>query len=108
MQEEVVDVVGFEELKATFEHCLSLLKAVLRGREVGELCGNEVLVARVAACFEGDAKALLALAATVGRRCVEVVDTVVECVFAETVDLADILSLLQSVRHLLNKRRMQQ
>ena len=78
VQQEVVDVVGLQVLQAALEHGLAFFEVVLRGREVGELGGDEVVAAFVSACFEGDAEALLALPAAVGRRRVEVVDAVVE------------------------------
>ena len=87
VQEQIVDVVGLQELQAALEHGLALLEVVLRGREVGELRGDEIVAALVSAGLQGDAQALLALSAAIGRRCVEVVDAVVEGKLAEAVYL---------------------
>ena len=87
VQQEIVYVVCLEIFKAAFKHRLAFLEFVLRGREVRHLCCDEVVAALVAACFEGNAQAFLALAATIGGRCVEVVDAVVERVLAEAVHL---------------------
>ena len=87
VQQQVVDIVGLQVLKATLEHCLSLLEVILRGREVREFRSDEVVATLIAACFEGYAEAFFAFTPTVGRRRVEVVDAVVEGVFAKAVHL---------------------
>ena len=87
VQEQVVDVVGLQVFEAALEHRLAFFEVVLRGREVREFGGNEVVFSLVSAGFEGYTKTFFALAATVGRRCVEVVDAMIECELAQSINL---------------------
>ena len=85
MEQVVVDVIHLQLAQRAFVHLLRLLEAPETFILVGELRGDVVGLARVAA--EGQTGGRLVLPATVDGRSVEVVDAVGQCVIDQLVHL---------------------
>ena len=74
----VVNVVRLQEAQRRLEHLLAFLKRILLGCEIGQLGRNHVVLARGAAGLQGRAETRLRFASAIGRRRVEVIDTMLE------------------------------
>ena len=84
MQQQIIDIVGFQIAERTLKHRLRLLSRPCIGREIAQLGSHKITATRMAS--QGDACRFLRMTLAIDRRGIEVVDNMRQGIVHQFVD----------------------